>query len=291
MQLGDSITYSMAYFAPLQYAHDARMSPEARRALKVLTGHMQPECFRWKGTDRGNFSGETASWGLENVDEWLSQLKPEVALVMFGSNDIRRGSIEEHEKNLRMLIRRCLDQGLVVLLSTIPPMHGFEDQVRQAVEAQRRIAAEMQVPLIDFYAHIMHRRPSDWDGSLARFADFSQWEVPTIISQDGVHPSNPQAWRNDYTEEGLCRNGNVLRSYLTLMAYAEIVDVVVKGRAPAPCRPRFWEASRRRQSTCLKWKRPPRSKEPQSIHPCKAGFPRRRAAGTNRPGHPRQNGR
>jgi hypothetical protein len=56
--------------------------------------------------------------------------------------------------------------------------------------------------------------------------------VPTIISKDGVHPSNPQQWRRDYTEEGLCRNGNVLRSYLGLMAYAEVIRVVIKGRPP-----------------------------------------------------------
>ena len=36
IHLGDSITYSMAYFAPLQYARDATMSPSARDALKTI---------------------------------------------------------------------------------------------------------------------------------------------------------------------------------------------------------------------------------------------------------------
>ena len=63
------------------------------------------------------------------------------------------------------------------------------------VEVQRKVAAEAKVLLIDFYAHVMNRRPDDWDGTLALFEDFDQWEVPTISSKDGVHPSNPKEWR------------------------------------------------------------------------------------------------
>jgi len=230
---GDSITYSMAYFAPLQYAGKAKMSPDTRDALNLIDGYMRKECYRWKGPDKGNYSGQTAAWGVKNVDNWIATLEPEVALIMFGTNDIRRGSIEAYEKNLRALIQKCLDNGVVVILSTIPPMHGFDDKVRQAVEVQRQVAADLNVPLIDFYAHVINRRPKDWDGSLPQYAGFSQWEVPTIISKDGVHPSNPQQWRGDYTEEGLSRNGNVLRTYLALMAYAEVINVAIKGKSPS----------------------------------------------------------
>jgi hypothetical protein len=232
LHLGDSITYSMAYFAPLQYAKDAKMATETRAAWETLRSYLKDECFRWKGPEKGNYSGQTAAWGLKNVDSWLSELKPEVALIMFGTNDIRRGSLEAHETNLRSLIKKCLDNGVVVILSTIPPMHGFDAKVHQAVEVQRKIASDMNVPLIDFYAHVLNRRPDDWDGTLTPFDGFSQWEVPTLISKDGVHPSNPQQWRSDYTEQGLCRNGNILRSYLTLMAYVEVINVVVNEQEP-----------------------------------------------------------
>jgi len=232
VHFGDSITYSMAYFAPLQYAGKAKMTPDAHEALRLVDGYMKKECYRWKGPDKGNYSGQTAAWGLKNVDAWIATLKPEVALIMFGTNDIRRGSIEIYERNLRSLIQKCLDNGVVVILSTIPPMHGFDDKVRHTVEVQRKVAADTNVPLIDFYAHVINRRPDDWDGTLPQFTSFSQWEVPTIISKDGVHPSNPQQWRSDYTEEGLCRNGNVLRTYLTLMAYAEVIKIVINGEQP-----------------------------------------------------------
>jgi hypothetical protein len=232
LHMGDSITYSMAYFAPLQYAAEAKMSPATRRALETVDRHMKKDCYRWKGEDKGNYSGQTASWGLANADGWIAALKPEAAVIMFGTNDIRRGSVEAHEKDLRLLVQKCLDKGVVVILSTIPPMHGFDEKVRQAVDAQRRIAADLNVPLVDFHAHVANRRPNDWDGMLEQFQGFSQWEVPTIISQDGVHPSNPRQWQGDYTEEGLTRNGNVLRTYLTLMAYAEVIRVAIDGQSP-----------------------------------------------------------
>ncbi|MFO7904857.1 MAG: GDSL-type esterase/lipase family protein [Planctomycetota bacterium] len=233
VHFGDSITYSLAYFAPLQYVDKSELPAAARDALNVVDAHMREECYRWKGPEKGNYSGQTAAWGLKNADKWIATLEPEVALIMFGTNDIRREGIEAHEKNLRALIQKCLDQGVVVILSTIPPMHGMEAKVQRAVEVQRQVAADLNVPLIDFYAHIINRRPNDWDGSLPRFQEHGQWEVPTLISGDGVHPSNPRRWKNDYTEEGLCRNGNVLRSYLTLMGYAEVINVVIKGREPS----------------------------------------------------------
>jgi hypothetical protein len=231
VNLGDSITYSMAYFAPLQFKKQ-NMSPAMAEAFETVDGRMRKECYRWKGVDRGNMSGKTAAWALKQVDGWLTELKPEVAIVMFGTNDIRRGSVDQHAANLRKLVQRCLDKGVVVILSTIPPMAGHEEKVDQAAAAQRKIAAELNVPLIDFHAHVLNRRPKDWNGKLPRFAGFSRWEVPTLISQDGVHPSNPKQWQNDYSEHGLCRNGNVLRSYLSLMAYAEVVNVVLEGRKP-----------------------------------------------------------
>lgn len=233
LQLGDSITYSLAFFAPLQYTDDAKVPPEAEAALRVLDAYIAEECYRWKGGDKGNYSGQTAGWAARNVDRWIDSLRPELAIVMFGTNDIRQGSIDKHEENLRALISRCLDAGVVVILTTIPPMHGHEERVRETVEVQRRLAGELRVPLIDYYAHIMNRRPTDWDGRLPQFAEYGQWEVPTLISRDGVHPSNPSRWRNDYSAEGQMHSGYVLRNYLTLIACAEVIQTVFQGENPS----------------------------------------------------------
>jgi lysophospholipase L1-like esterase len=233
LQLGDSLTYSTAYFSPLEFADIASMPPATREALNVVNNYMVRECYSWKGAEKGNFSGMMTSWGLENIDKWIAELKPETVSIMFGSNDLLHGSIENHEKMLHDLVQKCLDKGVVVILNTIPPIHGFDEKIQKVVEMQRKVAFDMKVPLIDFYAHIIQRRPNDWDGSLPQFAEFTQWETPTLTSRDGIHLSNPKAWQQDYAEDGLRHNGNVLRTWLTLMAYAEVINVVVKGESPS----------------------------------------------------------
>jgi hypothetical protein len=45
-----------------------------------------------------------------------------------------------------------------------------------------------------------------------------EYQVPTLIARDGVHPSNPAPWVSDYSPEGLQHNGCTLRDYLTLLA-------------------------------------------------------------------------
>src|SRR5207253_3907055 len=57
---------------------------------------------------------------------------------------------------------------------------------------------------------------------------------PTIRSRDGVHPSFPSAYRNDYSDEGLSKSGYTLRNYLTLLAYAEVIDVLQDRKESSP---------------------------------------------------------
>jgi hypothetical protein len=38
----------------------------------------------------------TIRWADENVDKWLETLNPEVALIMFGSNDVGQMNVEEY---------------------------------------------------------------------------------------------------------------------------------------------------------------------------------------------------
>ena len=96
-----------------------------------------------------------------------------------------------------------------------------------------RVAKAKQVPLIDYQAEILKRRPDDWDGALPKFKDTpgSEYEVPTLICRDGVHPSNPKA-HQDFSQESLSRNGYLLRNYLTLLAYAEVIERLLPRASP-----------------------------------------------------------
>lgn len=225
-QFGDSITVTMAFWAPLPYARK-NSPPEMERAFKIVNAYMRPECWRWKGAAYGNEGGTTVRWALEHVDEWLKRLNPEVVLIMFGTNDLTSVSVEEYQKQLRMLVQKCLDNGTIVILSTIPPRSGFAEKSAAFAEVARQIASELKLPLVDYHAEILKRRPDDWDGSSEKFKGYEGYDVPTLISRDGVHPSHPTKYQGDYSEEALNCNGYSLRNYLVLLKYAEVIEKVL----------------------------------------------------------------
>jgi hypothetical protein len=229
-QFGDSISFTMAFWSPLE-GTPKNMSAEAARAHRIVKAHIKPECWqKWKGPAYGNNGSMTVRWADENVDAWLTKLNPEAAVIMFGSNDVGQMDMAEYEQKLRRVVQRCLKNGTIVLLTTAPPRGGHVEKSRTFAEAARTIAREENVPLIDYFAEIMARRPNDWDGGLPQFkgSPGNEYEVPTLIARDGVHPSNPKKHENDFSNEGLSTNGFALRNYLTLMCYADVIEKVIQ---------------------------------------------------------------
>jgi hypothetical protein len=170
----------------------------------------------------------TVRWADENVEKWLAKLNPECAVIMFGTNDLAQLDAKEHEAKTRSVVERCLKNGTVVILTTIPPRAGAVEKSKQFADVQRKVAADLKVPLIDYQAGILKRRPDDWDGSGPKFKEYAKdvYEAPTLVSADGVHPSNPRKFR-DFSDESLKSNGYLLRSYLTLHAYADVIRKVL----------------------------------------------------------------
>lgn len=226
---GDSITVTMAFWTPLAYDPKG-MNATTAQALKLVKSHMKPKCWReWKGHEYGNTGMMTVRWAHENVNDWLKRLNPEVVLIMFGSNDVGQMEVQEYERKTREVVERCLRNGTIVILTTMPQRSGMIEKSRTFAEAVKKIAREKNVPLIDYFAEILKRRPEDWDGSLPKFKDTpgDEYQVPTLICRDGVHPSNPGT-HQDYSEESLRTNGYVLRNYLTLLAYADVIRKIIQ---------------------------------------------------------------
>lgn len=223
---GDSITVSLAFWTPLLY--ERKNAPvEMQQAFATVKDYIAPQCWRdWKGAEFGNEGRQTIRWAHDNVDGWLKKLNPEVALIMFGTNDVQSLEVNEYRDKVRGVIQKCLDNGTVVILSTIPPRHGYNEKAATFVAALRDIAREMKVPLTDYYAAIMQRRPHDWDGASGTFKAYEGYNVPTLIARDGVHPSLPQQYENDYSPQALSNNGFSLRNYLVLTKYAEVVKAL-----------------------------------------------------------------
>ncbi|HWB06842.1 MAG TPA: SGNH/GDSL hydrolase family protein [Verrucomicrobiales bacterium] len=229
-QFGDSITVTMAFWTPLESA-PKNMSPEAASAHQLVKSWIKPECWRkWKGAEYGSESGMTIRWAAANVDKWLTKLNPEAALIMFGSNDVTQLEVPEYTAKTRAVVERCLANGTVVILSTMPPRSGRVDKSEKFAAAVRTLATELKVPLLDYHAAILERRPDDWDGSLPKFKSSpgDDYQVPTLIARDGVHPSAPSKASGDFSVEALRTGGYTLRNYLTLLSCADVIRHVLK---------------------------------------------------------------
>jgi hypothetical protein len=225
-QFGDSITVSRAFWFGLRYAPKTT-SPQMAQALGLVKDYMLEDCWDWKGPEFGSQGRMTIRWAHQNVGNWLDDLNPEVTLMMFGTNDLSSLDVAEYETKTRQVVQKCLDNGTIVILSTIPPRHGQAEKAATFADAVRRIARELQLPLTDYHAEILKRRPDDWDGASDQFRQYQGYDVPTLIARDGVHPSNPQKYANDYSDEALHKNGFALRNYLTLIKYAEVIEKVL----------------------------------------------------------------
>ena len=218
---GDSITVTLAFWTPLLYSRK-NAPEEMEQANQLVKKYLKKECWRdWKGPQFGNEGRMTIRWAHKNIDKWLSRLKPEVALIMFGTNDLTSVGLEEYKMKTREVVQKCLDNGTVVILSTIPPRHGLAEKAALYADAVRKIAREMKVPFTDFHTEILNCRPADWDGALDKFAQYRGYDVPTLLARDGVHPSHPKKYSDDYSDEALKCCGFSLRNYLVLMKYAD----------------------------------------------------------------------
>jgi hypothetical protein len=220
----------MAYLASFSWGRaiePKNCPPDVKKEMDAITAYADRELWRtWKGAEWGNTGRMMSNWLLDNIDGWQRKMNPEVAVIMFGTNDIGRIWPPEYTENMAAALRRMMRDGTVPMLTSIPPAakHGHREYWLAALS----IAHGLKVPLIDYYAEILRRRPDDWNGRLETFADYKGYQVPTLISRDGTHPSNPKGYVNDFSEEALRASGYTLRNYMTLRQYHEVITKVLR---------------------------------------------------------------
>jgi lysophospholipase L1-like esterase len=216
-QFGDSITYSMAFWSPLGWDDPSQYLVGEDGLPKV------PRQTRWrdvilgtkdKGPEYANYSGWRVGQLLESIDGVIARQKPEVALIMIGTNDISGNSDisgnnvpADYQGQLERVVRACLAAHCIPILNTIPPRRDHERAVAQINDQIREVAARMRIPLVDYHAEIVRRRPAPtWDG--------------TLISEDGVHPTGGET--HVYTDENLRGSGYALRNWVNFLMVREV---------------------------------------------------------------------
>jgi lysophospholipase L1-like esterase len=146
--------------------------------------------------------------GLPALTDILKKYNPQLALYMLGTNDISAGRptdkyIADVEKALDLL----LDNGTVVILSTLPPYRGKGKQVDDFNAALRELAKKKQVPLLDLYAEMKARAGDDMEKA--------------YLSDDGVHLGAASS-NGPANEENLKKCGYLLRCYLAVHKGMEV---------------------------------------------------------------------
>jgi hypothetical protein len=150
----------------------------------------------------------TIRWADENMStHWLKTLNPEAPVsLMFGTNDLNAlGRRRIRNETPRRRFQKCLDNGAVVILNTIPPRHGQGGEGRRV--RRRRIGKRR--PRIESAADRLPGRDSQ---TASRRIGTERWtsspttqgyDVPTLIARDGVHPSNSKKqFSGDFSDCG-----------------------------------------------------------------------------------------
>lgn len=227
LHLGDSITVASPYTAWARESTEGK-TPEDEAVLRwshcgernnrdgwYLASHDLPlgGTFTAAGGVRADQYLAGGFKGLPSLDEIVKTYHPQVAIVMLGTNDAcQERSAADYARDVERIVSRLLDNGTIVILSTIPPI--FFDPARAPAfnDAVWRIAERHRLPVIDYYGEILARRPgTTWNG--------------TLLQQDDVHPTADRAGvtcTSAPTPARVRESGYLLRGWLSVRKLAEV---------------------------------------------------------------------
>jgi hypothetical protein len=85
----------------------------------------------------------TAAYGAANIGKYLTDARPEFAVVMYGTNDVARGEpTAASMRELAAIVDACVQVGTIPVLATIPP-RGFNPRNQGDQERYNRGVAQL----------------------------------------------------------------------------------------------------------------------------------------------------
>src|SRR5947209_340560 len=189
LHVGDSITYANPYG---QWARaGAGQTREDRAVLAWMhTGADNDTDGCWLARfDHPDGRSYTACGGIRademlaggknkmpSLAKLLETYQPQLVVLMLGTNDASAGRpVPAYRADMEKAIDLILGQGVICILSTIPPHPGQPALARAYNEALRQLARARGLPLSDYEQEILKRRPDDWNG--------------TLLGKNDVHPT------------------------------------------------------------------------------------------------------
>ncbi|MDQ3369902.1 MAG: SGNH/GDSL hydrolase family protein, partial [Myxococcota bacterium] len=138
------------------------------------------------------------------LDRELTAVDPRLAVIMFGTNDVRYGrSVDDFGADLWTIVDRTIARGVVPILSTIPPIDGdpgSDARIPTFNRVARAIAQGRGIPLVDYHRDLL--------------------ALPARgLAADGLHPSTAPGGACQLTTAGLQYGYNV-RNLISVEALA-----------------------------------------------------------------------
>ncbi|MGI8587633.1 MAG: SGNH/GDSL hydrolase family protein [Chloroflexia bacterium] len=149
-------------------------------------------------------------------------INPSVAVIMIGTNDLDRISVETFRTNLADVVDRTLEAGIIPILSTVPDRMDSPAAAAETAGfngAIRDLGALEHLPVIDYWAGLQ--------------------SLPSHgLAADLVHPSiypstHPRSGSVTFTSRALTYGWN-LRNFLTLEMLAKFKRIVIDEGTPDP---------------------------------------------------------
>jgi len=122
---------------------------------------------------------------LAHLDEWVTELRPDIVHLNCGLHDIKREfatleqtqvPLAEYRQNLEAIFRRITDTGAVLIWATTTPVNQerhhatkgfdrFEDDVYAFNEAALEVAGRFNLPVDDLYTVVIQAGRDDLLGA------------------------------------------------------------------------------------------------------------------------------
>ncbi len=220
-KVGDSITVSPSFFTPIGFGqYNLQDHAYLQPAIDYFSQTVARDANSFANTSLAAKGGWSA-WTVinpylsqEHCREWekpivceYRQVKPAVALIMLGTNDVKTTSLAVYERYMRETIQISIDMGVIPVISTIPEFHrsGVEGRVAAINNVLAGLSNEYSIPLWNYWA-ALQGLPNDG------------------LSSDGIHPSVFLNHAADFAPEYL-QYGYTVRNLTGLQA----LDAVWRG--------------------------------------------------------------
>jgi lysophospholipase L1-like esterase len=194
-KVGDSITVSPYFLFPIGWGtYNLRGHSSLQRVVNFFrAGDAREGNNSFANPSLAAYNGITTSGILDPNNAWAQVcqagetpleceyriVRPSVALIMLGTNDVVSLSPDDYRSNLSRIVQITVDRGIIPVLSLIPTRTGYESSI----------------PTFNLII-----------ADVARSFDTPLWNYPAALSGldnaglgDGIHPSAPPGSAGDYS--------------------------------------------------------------------------------------------